>query len=152
MYVDADWGNCVNDRHSYTGFVFVLCAAPIAWESRKQRTVALSSTEAEYMGLADATKEGIYLKNFLSEIGLKEMERITIYNDNLGAQKLAENPMYHRRTKHIDLRHHFVRETIQNGDIVIEYLKSEDMTADILTKALPRAKHDRCIRGLGIET
>lgn len=84
-YVDSDWGNCINDRRSYTGFVFFLSHAPITWESRKQRTVALSSTEAEYMGLTEATKEAIYLQRFLTEIGLKKLSTLTIYNDSASA-------------------------------------------------------------------
>ncbi|KAK2580008.1 hypothetical protein KPH14_010773 [Odynerus spinipes] len=151
-YVDADWGGCTKDRRSYTGFTFKLSGAPISWESRKQRTVALSSTEAEYMGISEASKEAMYWKKFLRELNLGDKESITIYSDNLGAQKLTENNMYHRRTKHIDIRHHFVREAITQGVINIKYLGTEHMIADILTKALPTAKHVQCVKLLGLST
>ncbi|KAK2577584.1 hypothetical protein KPH14_000901, partial [Odynerus spinipes] len=135
-YVDADWGGSTKDRRSYTGFVYILSGAPILWKSRKQRTVALSSTEAEYMGISEASKEAIYWRKIIGELNLEDTGPITIYNDNLGAQKLTENNMYHRRTKHIDIRHHFVREVIENGQINIKYLCTERMVADVLTKAL----------------
>ena len=102
-YVDADWANCVIDRRSYTGSVFIFSGAAVSWESRKQRTVALSSTEAEYMAITDASKEAIYLIRFLKDLGHPELASVVIYNDNQGAGKLAENPVHHSRSKHIDV-------------------------------------------------
>jgi len=84
-YVDADWGNCIINRRSYTGYVFILSQGAIIWESHKQRIVALSSMEAEYMATADAAKEALYLINFLRELGCSNLANITIYNDNRGA-------------------------------------------------------------------
>ncbi|KMQ88815.1 gag-pol polyprotein [Lasius niger] len=106
-FVDADWGGNVDDRVSYTGFVFKLANAAITWEARKQKSIALSSTEAEYMALTEAAKETVYLRNLLEEMCyLKhQSEPTTVYCDNQGAQKLMRNPMYHSRTKHIDIRH-----------------------------------------------
>jgi len=102
-FVDADWGNCTLDR-SYTGSAFVLSGAAITWESSKQRTVALSSTEAEYMGITDAAKEALHLIGFLSELGSDNLTHVAIYNDNQGAKLLASNPVFHSRSKHIDIR------------------------------------------------
>lgn len=150
-YVDADWANCVVDRKSYTGFVFILGNAAITWEARKQRTVALSSTEAEYMGLSEASKEAMYLKRFLSELKLQEPKDIKILNDNQGAQKLAHSNVFHNRTKHIDVRHHFVREAIESGVIVLEYLQSSEMIADVLTKGLSTSNHRRCVAEFGLQ-
>jgi len=134
-YVDADWGNCTIDRRSFTGYAFVLSGCPIAWISRKQRTVALSSVEAEYMALTEAAKEAYHLKRLLLEFNQKETD-IKVYCDSNGARKLAENPVFHSRTKHIDVRHHFVRNAIEDRIIQIEYLGTNDMAADALTIGL----------------
>jgi len=107
-FMDADWGNCPLDRCSYTGSAFVLSGAVITWESRKQRTVALSSTEAEYMGITDAAKETLHLIGFLRELGSDDLTHVTIYNDNLGAKLLASNSVFHSRSKHINIRYDFI--------------------------------------------
>ncbi|KAK2578606.1 hypothetical protein KPH14_001023 [Odynerus spinipes] len=150
-YVDADWANCLDDRRSYTGYVFSLGECPISWESRKQRTVALSSTEAEYMALTEAAKEAIYLRRFLLELGFARLAVVKVFSDNHGALKLGENPVFHNRTKHIDTRHHFIRETLKNGFLKVEYKSTDDMAADILTKGLSGPKHKRCLEILSIE-
>lgn len=149
-YVDADWGNCTIDHRSFTGYAFVLSGCPIAWASRKQRTVALSSVEAEYMALTEAAKEAYHLKQLLPEFDQKTAG-IKVYCDSNGARKLAENPVFHSRTKHIDVRHHFVRDAVEDEIIKIEYLETNDMAADTLTKGLPRSKHERCLKLLGIK-
>uniref|UniRef100_A0A6V7JVV1 Reverse transcriptase Ty1/copia-type domain-containing protein n=1 Tax=Bracon brevicornis TaxID=1563983 RepID=A0A6V7JVV1_9HYME len=122
-YVDADWANCLDDRRSYTGYVFMLACSPISWESRKQRTVALCSTEAEYMTLTEATKEAMYLRRFLTELGFEPLTASQLFCDNNGALKLAKNPVYHSRTKHIDVKHHFVREALETDEyLTISYI------------------------------
>ena len=149
-FTDADWGACIEDRRSYTGFAFILGGGPVSWEAKKQRTVALSSTEAEYMALTEATKEAIHLKGFLEELGVRRDSSVVIFNDNQGAQKLAKNPIFHARTKHIDIRHHFVREALEHGLVQLEYLCTEEMIADVLTKGLPGPKHQKCLEMLGL--
>lgn len=149
-FVDADWGNSTTDRRSFTRLAFTLAGAAINWESRKQKTVALSSTEAEYMGLTDAAKEAIYIIGFLKELGFERMTNVTIYNDNRGARELAHNPVFHNRSKHIDIRCHFIREALQNHSIRLEYMPTEEMPADILTKGLGSKKHNLCLHGLGL--
>lgn len=141
-YADSDWGRNEADRRSYTGFVFRLGKSIVSWESRKQKTVALSSTEAEYMSLSDACKEALFLRKFLQEI-LGITPKVIIYNDNQSAQKLCRNSVFHARTKHIDIRHHFIRENVTNGIIDVEYLCTNDMIADLLTKPLSKEKHDK---------
>lgn len=148
-YVDADWASNQIDRKSYTGYFFQLSGCAVSWETRKQCTVALSSTEAEYMGLADCCKEAIYLKNLQFEI-TNENYPITIYNDNQSALKLSVNPMYHRRSKHIDVRYHFSRECIANNLVSVKYLQSAEMPADILTKGLCQSKHNKFLEMLGL--
>lgn len=149
-FVDADWGSCDVDRKSYTGFVFKIGKSVVSWESRKQKTVALSSTEAEYMALSDACKEALFIRNFFMEC-LKLNCVITLYNDNQSAQRLCENSMFHARTKHIDMRHHFIRDIVCKNLINIKYLNTEQMTADILTKALVKDKFNNFVVQLNLK-
>ena len=142
--MDTDWGGCPEDRRSYTGYVFILGDAAVSWEAKKQRTVALSGIEAEYMGLTEATKEAIHLRRFIKESGFMQQEPIQLYNNNQGAQKLARNPVFHSRTKHIDIRHHFVREALKEGSISVKYMATEEMMADVMTKGLSGPKHRKC--------
>ncbi|HEY0433295.1 MAG TPA: reverse transcriptase domain-containing protein [Chitinophagaceae bacterium] len=155
-YSDADWARDTDDRKSTTGYAFFLGDnenAAITWNSRKQPTVALSTTEAEYMGLCQATKEAVWLKNFVLELGYggsSEMIPI-IYSDNQGCIALAKNPIYHAKSKHIDIQHHFVREKLEKGDISIEFKGTEEMVADILTKGtLNQNQVSFCREGLGL--
>lgn len=147
--VDADWAANMMDRRSYSGYAFILLGAVISWEARKQRTASLSSTKSEYLAISEATKEALYLKELLNEIGIR-CESIRLYNDSQSAQKLANSSGFHSRTKHIDVRHHFIRQKQQNGDICLEYMPTEKMPADVLTKGLSADKHARCIAALGL--
>ncbi|XP_053996974.1 uncharacterized protein LOC128886291 [Hylaeus anthracinus] len=140
-YADADWRGCQHDRRSHTGYAFILGGEAISWESWKQKTVALSSTEAEYMSLSEATKEAIYLRKLLTDFGLEELPVIKLFGDNQSALRLAEDPVFHNRTKHIDIRHHFVRDAVRNNLVTLEYAPSDRMAADVLTKALSGPKH-----------
>lgn len=101
------------------------------------------------MALSEATKEAIYFKNLLNEL-IGENHCITLYNDNISAQKLANNPLFHRRSKHIDIRHHFIREAIADENIELKYLSSDEMTADIFTKSLNAQKYDKFRSKLGL--
>lgn len=148
-FVDADWGSDSVDRKSYSGYCFKLSNTVISFECRKQRNVALSSTEAEYISMSEASKEAIYLKNLLGEI-VGKSDPIVLYNDCQSAQKLVLNPMYHRRSKHIDIRYHFVREAVSNNYVKISYLQTAEMPADILTKSLGSVKHFYFMKKLGI--
>lgn len=147
--VDADWGGNMTDRRSYSGYAFILGGSAISWEARKQKTVSLSSTEAEYIAVAEATKEALYLKNILNDIGIYN-ENVTLFNDSQSAQKLIRNCGYSARTKHIDIRHHFVRDCLRNNDITLEYISTDNMPADMLTKGLNKNKHQYCSVNLGL--
>lgn len=147
-FADADWGNCKIDRKSYTGFVFKFGGSAISWEAKKQRTVALSSVEAEYMALSEAAREATCIRNFFKEIGMSMA--LTISCDNQGALQLAENPVHHSRTKHIDIRHHYIRQALKDGSFKIKYLPTEEMPADVLTKALTKEKHNFCSNSMGL--
>lgn len=138
-YADADWAGCVVDRRSYTGYVILMSGGAVAWEAKKQPTVALSSTEAEYMALTSAIKEVKYLANLMDELGLSTtfgLNTPILYCDNKGAICIAENQGYSARTKHIDVRHHFIREAIEMKIIKLEYVASSENYADIFTKSL----------------
>lgn len=148
-FVDADWASNHLDRKSYTGYCFKFCGSVISWECKKQKTVALSSTEAEYMGITEACKEAIYLRNLEFEIRNKT-NTIVIYNDNQSAQKLSANPIFHKRSKHIDVKYHFCRDCISDKLVTIKYLPTTEMPADLLTKGLCSKKHYIFMNTMGI--
>jgi hypothetical protein len=116
--------------------------------------VALSSTETEYMALSQSCKEATYLRGLLTEMGFHTMveNKIILHNDNLSAQQLVKNPVYHQRSKHIDIRYHYTREIYEKGIIDLKYIQSNDMVADILTKNLYKPKHQRFCNLLCIKT
>lgn len=149
-FTDVNWGSDITDRRSFTGYVFSLSNGAISWCSRKQRTVALSSTEAEYMSLSDAAKKAIFLSSLMKVLGFINLSYTMLYNDNQSAGKLAANLVFHARSKHIDIRVHFIREAIKNKKFELEYLSTDKMTADILNKALPKIKFDFCVKNLGL--
>lgn len=151
-YVDADWAGCPIDRRSYTEFVFVLSGSVISWDSKKQRTVALSTTEAEFMGMTEAAKESIYLQSFLGQLGFHELTTVKLFNDNMGALKLTENHTFHSKSKHIDLRYHFIRDAIQKNHLKVKYISTDDMLANVMTKGLFGPKHRRCAKLMGLRS
>ena len=128
----------------------MLAGGPISWRTRKQNTVALSSTEAEYLSATDSSKQAVYHRNFLQEIGIEQTGPTVIHADNQGAIALSENPCKHERTKHFDIRHHFIREKVQAGEVLLRYCPTNEMVADLLTKALPRIKFEKFRREAGI--
>lgn len=149
-YTDADWGNDSTDRKSYTGFVVKLGNNVVNWESRKQRCVALSSTEAEYLAITDVCKDLMFVKGFISEVLNRTLD-IKVMNDNQSAHKLLEAREYcHKRTKHIDIRYHYIKDLIRNNGIKIEYLQTEKMVADVLTKPLSSIKHIEFVNKLNL--
>ncbi len=136
-YADADWGNSTADRRSVTGYLFYLSGAPVLWKARVQTTVALSTCEAEYMASADAVKSLLWLKSMLVDLDFGLVLPIVQYSDNEGAICLTEKPgSQHQRTKHIDIRHHFIREQVQKGVAKLMYIPTAKMPADALTKNL----------------
>jgi hypothetical protein len=148
-FCDADWAS-QKHRHSISGFSFHYGVGAVSWSSKKQSLVSLSSTEAEYVAQTHAAKEGIWLRNFVSEIRGEEKKPVTISCDNQGAIALAKDNKFHARTKHIDLRYHFIREAVEDGKIKVKYVPTEDNVSDIFTKALPRPKFQRMVELLGL--
>ena len=151
-YSDANWAGDMDTRRSTTGYVVMLNNGAIAWKSRRQPTVALSTMESEYMALTDATKELKWIRTLFAELGYSNNTEppTDLFSDNQGAIALAKNPVSHSRAKHIDLRHHFVREAIQDKIIWVQYIPTAEMTADSLTKALGREKHEKCAARMGM--
>ena len=152
-YSDANWAGDMDTRRSTTGYVVMLNNGAIAWKSRRQPTVALSTMESEYMALTDATKELKWIKTLIAELGYangKSTDPTDLFSDNQGAIALAKNPVSHSRAKHIDIRHHFIREAIQDRIIWVQYIPTAEMTADSLTKALGREKHQKCTLRMGM--
>jgi ATP-dependent helicase YprA (DUF1998 family) len=122
----------------------------VTWSSKKQPVIALSSTESEYIGLTHASKEILWVQQFLGEIFFKFQTPSQLYSDNQGAIALARNNKYHARSKHIDIRYHFIHQVLERNDIDITYVPTEQNIADIFTKALPTSKfnHFRNLLGL----
>ena len=150
-YTDADWG-AGEDRKSIGGYVFLINGGAISWASKKQTSVASSSTEAEYMVLTQGIKESLWLGNLLADIGaLKYRKAIQqIQGDNQGALALSKNSEYHARTKHIDIQYHLIRQHVEQGTIELSYCPTHEMTADIFTKPLPRPQFEKHVLGFGL--
>ena len=149
-YADADWARDVDARKSTSGYVFQIGSSTVSWTSKRQTVVALSTTEAEYISLSYATQETVWLRKLLDSLGFKQHEATTLYEDNQSTIALIKNPKHHTRTKHIDIKYHFVREAVETNCVNVKYCPTEDMTADIMTKSLPRPKFEKLRTMLGI--
>eukprot|EP00253_Pinus_taeda_P003302 PITA_03302 len=141
-FTDADWAGSSVDRKSTFGYCLNIGSGITFWCSRKQRSVALSSSEAEYMAASTASCEAIWLRKLLVNLFRRNMEATRIMCDNQSCIKLSENPMFHDRSKHIDIRCHFVRDCVQQGAVQLSYTPTGEQVADILTKALGKSKFD----------
>jgi hypothetical protein len=151
-YADSAYANSAKNR-STTGFIFMIDGTPIAWTSRKQSVTAQSSTEAEYMAVSEATKQAIWIRHFLYAIRKDSIYRdapTTIYEDNQGAIKIADNPINHPKTKHIAVRYHAIRDHIGNGEIHLEHMPTSEMIADGLTKTTNHISQGRLVEALGL--
>jgi hypothetical protein len=136
-YSDSDWASDVETRKSTTGYVFIMAGGAVSWKSKLQPTVALSSADAEYMALSASTQESLYLRMLCTELQMVTLDHPTvIHADSESAIAMARNPTTSAANKHIALRHHFTRDHINNGDIVLAYIPTEDNAADLLTKPL----------------
>ena len=149
-YSDAHWASDLDNCHSTSGNAFVMSTGAINWLSRKQATVALSTAEAEYIASSSATQEAIWLRQLTSDLKLKVDAPNEIVEDNQDAIALAKNPVGHKRTKHIDIQYHFIREAVQAGIIGLTYYPSKDMVADIFTKPLPKVQFENLKKQLGL--
>ena len=143
-YSDADWAGDCNDYKSTTGYMFQI---GVTWKSKKQSCVALSTAEAEYMALASTAQEAVWMRELTSN---QPSEPTLIFKDNQSAICMAKNPQFHRRSKHINIKFHFVREQVGTNKICLEYCPTEDMLADILTKGVSCVKFERLTKMWGM--
>ena len=150
-YSDADWAGDVSSRKSRSGYVFMLGGAILSWMSKKQPVVALSSTESEYIALSYAAQETIWLRRLVESLTVKQDAANVLFEDNQGAIALCKNPKDHGRTKHIDIRYHFVRNTVENKLVELRYCSTDQMIADAFTKPLPRVKFEHLRSLIGVE-
>ena len=135
-YCDADWAEDNKDRKSNSGYLFTYNGGTISWCSRKQNCVALSTAEAEYVSMTEASKEVLWIVSLLRDFGEVVELPVKISEDNQSALKMLDNEKYSNRTKHMDIKFHFVKHHVMNGNIMFHYCPTEDMTADLLTKPL----------------
>ncbi|KAH9687282.1 hypothetical protein KPL70_014707 [Citrus sinensis] len=140
-YVDSDYAGGLDKRRSTTEYVFTFAGGPISWKSTLQSIIALSTTEAEYMAITEAVKEAIWLQGLLENLGLAQ-EHINVYCDSQSAIHLTKNQVYHARTKHIDVQFHFVREIVDDGNILLQKIKTGDNPTDMLTKVVTTIKFE----------
>ena len=143
-YSDSDWGGDLDERKSTTGYFVLLNNNIVSWASKKQSTVALSSAEAEYMAITGTGMEILWIIHFLTELELyTQTKPIILYTDSNSATAIANNDVNHGRTKHIDIKHHWIRDQINNNIIVLNYIPTSEQIADIHTKALTRTVFEK---------
>lgn len=141
-FSDADWAGDIDSRRSTTGNIFLMSNGAITWLSRCQKIVSLSTAEAEYVALCTAAQEAVWLRRLLEELGQEQVTPTLINEDNQGTIAMAKNPVSHARTKHIDIKYHFVRNAVHDNIIELNYCRTENMVADALTKPLARGRFE----------
>lgn len=150
-FSDSDLAGDVVDRRSTGGMCFYLDGNLISWASQKQRVIALSSYEAEYMAATTAACRSIWLRGLLTELSGQKVGAVTLCIDNRSAIELMKNPVLHGRSKHIDVRFHFIRECIERGELIVKYVGTQEQRADILTKALGKVKFEAMKKLIGVK-
>ena len=150
-FCDSDWGSEPDQNRSTSGFIFTINRGPVAWSSSLQRLSALSVSEAEYVSLAEALQEVLWLRPFLSSLGFEMSQPTPINVDNQAAIALSKNPEYHKRTKHIGIRYHRIRQEQENGVVIVEYVPTEMNAADFLTKSLSGVELKRKLSLLNVQ-
>ena len=150
-YLDAAYANA-EDYQSTSGYVCLASGAAVTWMSKKQTTVALSSTEAEYVALSETVREALWIKTLYEELGYEQKQLVLVYGDNDGSIAMAKNPGFHKRSKHIAIRWHWLRDCVQDDSVYLEDCRDPQNTADILTKALTPKKFSRHMAGLGLSS
>jgi hypothetical protein len=135
-YTDSDYAGDLDDRKSTSGYVFMLSSCAVSWSSKKQPVVTLSTTEAEFIAAASCACQGIWMRRILEKLGHTQLGSMTVYCDNSSTIKLSKNPVLHGRSKHIDVRFHFLRDLTKDGTLELAHCNSHNQIADIMTKPL----------------
>ena len=151
-YTDASFQTDKDDFRSQSGYVFILNGGAVSWKSSKQETVADSTTEAEYIADSKASKEGVWVRDFISLLGVvpDSANPLDLYCDNSGAIAQAREPRHHQKSKHIERRYHVIRQFIENGNINVCKVHTDANVVDPLTKPLPMPKHEAHVRAMGL--
>ncbi|KAK2980731.1 hypothetical protein RJ640_011711 [Escallonia rubra] len=149
-FCDADYAGDHDTRHSTTGYVFTLGSGAVSWCSKRQPTMSLSTTEAEYRAATMAAQESTWILQLLEDLHQPIKYPISLYCDNLSAIRLAENPVFHARTKHVEVHYHFIREKVLQEKIELEHVRTENQVADLLTKSLSESKFQNFCSQLGM--
>jgi hypothetical protein len=138
-YMDVDWAGDIDSRKSTSGYFVCFGNGVVSWQSKLQKCVALSTTEAEYIVITEACKELFWMKKFLHELGVRQ-ERYVLFCDSQSAIHLSKNLMFHSRSKHIELRYHWIRDVFDSKELMLEKVHMSENSSDILTKAIPPLK------------
>lgn len=150
-YVDSDYGGDLDTRRSTSGYIFLMAGGPVSWSSKRQQTVALLTTEAEYITTTRGAQQALWMFNFLSEVNFEQPRPATLRVDNDSSIALARSTKGHARAKHIDIRHHYICKQVLEGDIEVLHIPSSENIADICTKPLLRATHDYLVGLMGLK-
>ena len=151
-FSDADWAGDLDDRRSTSGYVFQIGGIAVSWRSKKQTTVALSMAEAEYVALASAAQEAVWMRQLTIDLnGEPPTEPTVVFEDNQVAIAMTKYPQFHGRSKHITIKYHFVRDKVSDGTINISYCPTTEMIADMLTKGLPTGTFNKLCKMIGLE-
>ena len=148
-YADADMAGDLDGRKSISGYLFTFAGGAVSWQSRLQKCVALSTTEAEYIALTEAGKEALWLKTLFQDLDLKQ-DRFVVHCDSQSAIDLSKNATYHYRTKHIDVRYHWIRDAFEKKLFQVQKIHTDRNAADMLTKVIPRHKLELCSKLVGM--
>lgn len=148
-FVDSDFAGDLDKRRSISGYVFSLCGSAVSWRASLQSVTALSTTEAEYVSATEGVKEAIWMRGLISELGVPQ-DVIKVYCDSHSAICLTKNDMYQFKTKHIDIKYHFIRDIVAEGKIKVDKIHTDEDPADMLTKSLSNTKFKHCLDLVGV--
>jgi len=149
-YLDVDWANCVDERKRTSGGAFFLGESLVAWHSKKQGSISLSTTEAEYIAVATYCTQVLWMIHTLADLEVKYTAPIPIHCDNTSAISVSKNPVFHSKTKHIPIKYHFLREQVTNQIVQVHYIPTTEQIADIFTKSLAKTLFEYLRQKLGV--